>query len=174
MSRSGYSEDCEHIDLYRANVDRAIAGKRGQAFLREMAAAMDAMPEKVLIAGQLINADGQCCAIGTVCQIRNLDVSKIDYDDPDDVAKAVGISRALAAEIEFENDDDFRYDELTNERRWERMRKWITENLRPEIDRPAGFDNARNHEGLSRGTGREHNNFRAMGPTPSPRQQDAR
>ena len=40
MSRSGYKE-CEQgaLNLYRANVDRTIAGKRGQTFLREMAAA---------------------------------------------------------------------------------------------------------------------------------------
>jgi hypothetical protein len=33
MSRSGYSEDYEHMELYRANVDRTLAGKKGQAFL---------------------------------------------------------------------------------------------------------------------------------------------
>lgn len=30
MSRSGYSDDCEYLDLYQANVDRALTGKRGQ------------------------------------------------------------------------------------------------------------------------------------------------
>jgi hypothetical protein len=28
MSRSGYSEDCAHLGLWRANVDRAIAAKQ--------------------------------------------------------------------------------------------------------------------------------------------------
>jgi hypothetical protein len=46
MSRSGYSEECEQgaLNFYRANVDRTIAGKRGQTFLREMAAALAEMP----------------------------------------------------------------------------------------------------------------------------------
>ena len=128
MSRSGYSDDCEYLELYRATVDRTIAGKRGQAFLREMATAMDAMPEKKLIADELINAEGACCAIGTVCKARNIDVSKVDYYDPDEVGKLVGISRSLAAEIEYINDDDFRYGE-SPEHRWERIRKWIDKNL---------------------------------------------
>lgn len=130
MSRSGYSEECEFLELYRANVDRAIRGKRGQAFLREMAAAMDAMPEKILIAEELINADGQCCAIGTVCKARGLDVSKVYDDDPGSVAKAVGISQAMAAEIAFENDDElYNYNESSPESRWIRMREWIDTNL---------------------------------------------
>lgn len=54
MSRSGYVDDCENLELYRATVERSIKGKRGQAFLRELAAAMDAMPEKVLIAEELV------------------------------------------------------------------------------------------------------------------------
>ena len=33
MSRSQYSCDCEHLELYRASVDRALHGKRGQAFV---------------------------------------------------------------------------------------------------------------------------------------------
>ncbi len=37
MSRSGYQDDCEGLNLYRGTVRRAIRGKRGQAFLRELA-----------------------------------------------------------------------------------------------------------------------------------------
>ena len=37
MSRSGYSDDCETMGLWRGAVERAIYGKRGQTFLREMA-----------------------------------------------------------------------------------------------------------------------------------------
>lgn len=43
MSRSGYSDDCDHIELWRAAVDAAVSGKRGQAFLRELLGALDAM-----------------------------------------------------------------------------------------------------------------------------------
>ena len=126
MSRSGYSDDCEFLDLYRANVDRAIAGKRGQAFLREMAAALDAMPVKRLIGDQLVDSSGEVCGIGAVCEARGVDVSGIDYYSPSDVARAVGIATALAAEIEWINDGC----NETPEQRWTRVRKWVADNLR--------------------------------------------
>lgn len=128
MSRSGYSEDCENIELYRAAVDRALHGKRGQSFLRELAASLDAMPVKSLIAGELVNENGACCAIGAVCKTRSLDVSRIDYEDPDSVAKAIGVARSMAAEIAYMNDE---YGPLAEapEKRWERIRKWVSDNL---------------------------------------------
>lgn len=128
MSRSGYSDECENLELYRASVDRALHGKRGQAFLRELAAAMDAMPEKVLIAGELVSEKGECCTIGVVCKARQLDVSRVDYYDPDSVAKAIGVARSMAAEIEHMNDEWGTASELPNER-WNRMRKWVSDNL---------------------------------------------
>ena len=78
MSRSGYSEECEQgaLNFYRANVDRTIAGKRGQTFLREMAAALDAMPVKELIAGEVVRDEAHVCAIGAVAVARKADVSK--------------------------------------------------------------------------------------------------
>ena len=69
MSRSGYSDDWDIGDnsgwLYRGAVERAIKGKRGQAFLKEMLAAMDALPEPKLIAEEL-EQEGAVCAIGSV------------------------------------------------------------------------------------------------------------
>lgn len=133
MSRSQYVEANElggKLNLYRANVARTIKSKKGQAFLREMAAAMDAMPAKRLIEGELITKDGEVCAIGSVCKARGLDVSGIDPGDPASVAACVGISHILAAEIEFENDDDFYWDSKeTPVSRWVRMRKWIDSKL---------------------------------------------
>lgn len=128
MSRSGYSDDCENLELYRAAVDRALRGKRGQAFLRELAAAMDAMPEKVLIAHELVNEKGECCTIGVVCKSRALDVANIHEYEPDEVAKAVGIARSMAAEVAFMNDEWASPRELPSER-WKRMRKWVADNL---------------------------------------------
>ena len=130
MSRSGYTDDLDPLALgrYRAQVASAIRGKRGQAFLRELADAMDAMPEKVLIANELIDAEGDCCAIGVVCKARGLDVSGIDYEEPDDVGNLVGIARQLAAEIEFENDEGSWAIE-SPARRWRRMREWVESQL---------------------------------------------
>ena len=128
MSRSGYSEDCEGLNLWRGAVRSAINGKRGQAFLKELAAAMDAMPKKELIREELINYEsGACCTIGVVCKSRGIQTDKIDAHDPTSVGKAVGIAMAMAAEIEYLNDE---YGEhQTPQERWVRMRKWVGENL---------------------------------------------
>ena len=60
MSRSGYSEDCDGWALvrWRGAVKSAIRGQRGQAFLRELLAALDAIPDKRLIAEELVDAQG--------------------------------------------------------------------------------------------------------------------
>ena len=126
MSRSNYSEDCEYLDLYRGAVDKAIKGKRGQVFLQELADEMDRMSEKVLIAGKLIDESGQCCTIGVICKSRGIDVGPINYEDLYQVSDAVGIARSMAAEIAFENDDEYgmHLNESPTER-WMRMRVWV-------------------------------------------------
>lgn len=118
------------LNLYRATVKRSIRGKRGQAFLRELRDAMDAMPEKILIAEELIDGEGDCCAIGVVCKSRGLDVSATDPHCPDSVAGLVGVARCLAAEIEYENDEcgPWRGGETPAER-WTRMRKWVDDQI---------------------------------------------
>jgi len=128
MSRSGYSDDCENLELYRSAVDRALRGKRGQSFLLELAASLDAMPEKALIAGELVSGNGACCAIGAVCKSRGLDVSHVDYEDPDSVARAIGVARSMAAEIEYINDERGERNE-TPEQRWYRVRKWTSDKI---------------------------------------------
>lgn len=142
MSRSGYSDDCDDDTLalgrYRGQVASAIRGKRGQAFLRELADAMDAMPAKVLIAERLVDKYGRCCAIGVVCQARGISVEGVDYSAPDEVGKLVGIASQMAAEIEYENDEwggnfGMTWSQETPQQRWIRMRKWVTDNLVKEV-----------------------------------------
>ena len=131
MNRSGYTDDCDDDPLehgrWRAQVASAIRGKRGQAFLRELAAAMDAMPVKELIEGELIDADGACCTLGVVCQSRGLDVTGWDVEDANRIARELGIAEQLVREIENENDDDGweKYYADTPEQRWQRMRAWV-------------------------------------------------
>lgn len=122
MSRSSYSYDCEYLDLYRANVVRALTGKRGQVFLQELAAVLDAMPEKRLIADALIDDEG-VCAIGAVCKARGLDVSQIDDEDSAVVGRLVNIADCMAAEIAFINDEERGF--ITPEQRWDHVRKWV-------------------------------------------------
>lgn len=138
MSRHGYIDECDSPEdqrryaMWRGQVKSAFRGKRGQAFLRELAAAMDAMPVKELIAGELIDAEGDCCTIGVVCKARGLDVSKIDYEEPEQVGGLVGIAKQMAAEIEWENDEGGYHE--TPEERWQRMRRWVDRRIKPTTE----------------------------------------
>ena len=133
MSRSGYTDDCDGWDLvrWRGAVKSAIRGKRGQGFLRELATAMDAMPEKSLIAEEL-EKEGEVCALGSLGKARGMDMSKIDPEDRDDVAKAFGIPLTLACEIMYMNDDGPWIE--TPEQRWVRIRGWVQEQIKEKPD----------------------------------------
>lgn len=129
MSRSGYNDGCDQWSLimWRGAVASAIRGKRGQAFLKEMLAALDALPEKKLIAHKLSN-DGEVCAIGAVGTARGLDMSSMDSENADTVSAVFGISRAFACEIAWENDEIWCLE--TPERRFVRMRAWVERNIK--------------------------------------------
>jgi hypothetical protein len=140
MSRSGYNEDCDsnYLYLYRGMIERTIKGKRSQAFLKELANVLDAMPDKKLIAHELISEAGEVCAIGAVCKARGIDVQDVDVDDRDAVGNLVDISGSLAAEIEYMNDEAAYRSTETPEERWVRIREWVASNLTPSYDGEKG------------------------------------
>jgi hypothetical protein len=130
MSRSGYSEDLENWSLirWRGQVMSAIRGKRGQAFLRELVEALEAMPEKALIKNELQEANGQVCALGALGVKRGVDMALLDPEDAEGVASAFNIAPQLAQEVIFENDEQL-YN-ATPERRWEWMHSWAKGHLK--------------------------------------------
>lgn len=131
MSRSGYSDglDSGALNLWRANVWRTISGKRGQAFMRELLAALDALPQKRLQAGILVE-EGECCAMGAVAIARKCDVSAIDESEPEEVASAFGISSMLAQEIAYINDEFGSWNgKETPEERFIRVRAWVVKQI---------------------------------------------
>lgn len=141
MSRSGYSDDCDdqwgHI-MWRGRVASAMRGKRGQAFLREMLAALDALPEKKLITNALEN-EGAVCAIGAVGRTRGVDMREIDPEDSALVASTFGIAECMAQEIVYMNDEAFDgYWCKTPEERFEKMRAWVVSMIREADATPAG------------------------------------
>jgi hypothetical protein len=133
MNRSGYSDDVDgpEVHLWRGSVARAIRGKRGQAFLRELLDVLNAMPEKRLIADDL-ERDGEVCAIGSVGVKRGIDLTKLDPEEPEPIAKAFGIACALVQELEYINDEQcgWHSPRETPEQRHERVREWCAQNLR--------------------------------------------
>lgn len=165
MSRSGYSDDYGDDDptalgRWRGAVNSAIRGKRGQQTLREILAALDAMPVKALVAESLATKDGEFCTLGVLGAQRGIQLEKLDPEDPEAVAEAFGIAPAMVREIVYENDeaiDD--YDWITveicgpvrpywpeygrhtkelrvaapnvAERRWRYMRNWVAKHITP-------------------------------------------
>lgn len=131
MSRSGYVDDCEDnwsLIRWRGAVASAVRGRRGQAFLRELLAALDAIPTESLIAGDWHDLRG-VCALGAVAHRRGVDLSGIDPGGtrvPRAVADALGIPESLAAEVMYKNDESAGYwYQETPEHRWARVRSWV-------------------------------------------------
>lgn len=156
MSRSGYSDDCDNLGLWRGAVASSIKGKRGQAFLKEALARLDAMPVKELVSGEL-EADGQFCTLGVVGAGRGLDLSKIDTYDHEALSGLFDIAGPLAQEIMYMNDEAVSEgkwveveifgpirpyeqrrtsirvpDPVAARRRWQYMRDWIDSNIAAE------------------------------------------
>jgi hypothetical protein len=129
MSRSGYTDDCENIAMWRGAVRSATFGKRGQKLLRELLASLDEMPVKELIAEEL-EADGAHCALGVVGKYRGIALADIDPDEYDRVASAFDIAPALAREVVYQNDEGGRWDE-TPAARWLRVRRWVESQIVP-------------------------------------------
>lgn len=156
MSRHYEGDDCDpdeqrRVNLWRANLAREIKGKRGQAFLRELLAALEALPEKRLVSNALA-AKGTVCALGSLALKRRTDagessdvviddLSKVivdhehedwDGDEMSDWAEAVlACPSHLAWYIPYENDTGPRtrvgkeVHEETDEHRYERMVRWV-------------------------------------------------
>lgn len=158
MSRSGYTDDFGDDDplalgRWRGAVNSAMRGKRGQQTLREILAALDAMPVKALAAESLVTEEGEFCTLGVLGAQRGIDLDKLDPEDPEAVAEAFGIAPALVREIVYLNDeyiDEYEWVEVegppnrfygrykpsarvhvkdAGERRWKYMRDWVASHI---------------------------------------------
>lgn len=148
MSRHGYTDDCDDNwanICWRGQVASAIRGKRGQAFLNELEAALLALPVKRLCRGVLSTGD-DVCALGAVAAQREIKkgansldeaMQKIKQEDPsaldaEDTAADMDIATQLAQEIMFIN-DEWGYHGLSPEERYAIVLEWV----RKQIKEPA-------------------------------------
>jgi hypothetical protein len=126
-------------ELWHANLRRTMQGKRGQAFLRELLGALDALPQKRLIQGAM-QQGGEVCALGAVGLKRSMEMNGVDCHDHDAIADAFGISSMLAQEIAYWNDqgmegcllgltDGGGWKENTPEDRFAFVRAWVVARL---------------------------------------------
>ncbi len=163
MSRSGYTDDCDDnlaAGRWRAAVKSATQGKRGQALLRELLAALDAMPDKRLYSGSFTQADGAFCTLGVLGAQRGTKMDDLGDDedgcDTHLVGQRFGIAPAMAAEIMHLNDEGVvdewkhvsmeicgpmrRWEHHNREvrvnnpdhpqERWQKMRDWVARQLK--------------------------------------------
>ena len=147
MSRSGYTEDCDDqwaMIRWRGAVASAVRGKKGQAFFKELVAALDAMPQKRLVQ-EVLEASGEVCALGALGKARGIDMTKVDPEDYYSVAGVFDINEKLVQETVYYNDEVWYWatdekghmikDEAGNwvktspEQRWEKMRAWVVSNI---------------------------------------------
>lgn len=128
MSRSGYSDDCEYLAVWRGQVASAIRGKRGQAFLRDLLKALDAMPVKELVAGDLEDESGCVCALGALGRHRGIDLETLDTYDYVGLGSTFNIARQLAQEVMYENDEGF-WRRGDAGARWKHMRDWVAKQI---------------------------------------------
>lgn len=136
MSRHGYNEgdggsDGHELSFgrWRAQVASATRGKRGQAFFVALVQALDALPEKSLVKGELQTSEGAVCALGALARHKGIDVSSLDTEDHASLGVTFNIASQLAQETMFENDEARGPGGATGEIRWQRVRDWAVRQL---------------------------------------------
>lgn len=133
--------------LWEANLERSLKGRKGQATLRGLEAALLALPEKRLIADDTISPDGSVCAIAALAQYRgyqgNMTLpAQPDWDNEDypdspywdefehqeavedamvKIATDLGVPPMVAKAIIYENDDAY---VRTPEDRYRKVLHW--------------------------------------------------
>ena len=155
MSRTDYAEEEDFPGqwaLQEKNLERLLAGKRGQAVLRDLEAALLAIPEKRLIADHGVK-DGEVCTVAALAVhkqvtqgqsrelvLRQLEAEEREYLGEDyeysewgddqytqDLGVSVGVPKSLAWRLVALNDLD--YDGCTPEQRYEKVLAWTRRNL---------------------------------------------
>lgn len=137
MSRFWDDESDDPLDWgrYEAAKLSTLRGRRGQAFLRELVAALDALPQPELSEGALGDRRTGCvCALGAVALAQGDSFDDLAKDNgnwgPDEAAEWYSISPTLANEIISAN-DDWRDGNTVDVRRsrWRHVRSWAVSHL---------------------------------------------
>jgi len=115
--RIEYSEDEDYpgqFALWQGNCQRSLKGKAGQAALRELEAALLALPDKRLIAHKMIDHEGDVCAIGALAKHKGRDLlsepnvyedGEFDGDgEMEEIGMELGMPRLVAWKVVELND----------------------------------------------------------------------
>lgn len=132
MGRHGLSEDCDDnwsFIKWRGQVASATKGARGQRLFRDLKAALEAMPEKRLVAKELEAEDGSVCTLGALGKARGMRMTEVDPYDTETIAGMFDVAPQLVSEIEWMN-DEFGY--KSPEDRYEQMLAWVSSQIKPD------------------------------------------
>lgn len=127
MSRHGYTDECENVAMWRGIIASASRGKRGQAFFRSLVEALDAMPTKELVEGELQTDEGAVCALGCLGKHRGIDIDSVDTEDWHSLGDLFDIAPQLAQEVMYVNDSQYRIADPTG--RWKIVRDWAARQI---------------------------------------------
>lgn len=141
MIRIRYSEDEDfpgQFGLWQANCVRSLQSKKGQAALRELESALLALPDKRLIEGEMIDADGEVCPIGALAKYKGRDLlaephigaqDEFDGDgEMEEIGVELGMPRLVAWKVVFKNDIDL--EGVTPESRYAIVLAWVQRQLK--------------------------------------------
>jgi hypothetical protein len=153
MSRIEYGEADDTASFLRccafsANTERHLNGKKGQAALKELEAALLALPEKRLESSRFVVVDGEksegsVCALGALALKRLMDtglsrkeaMKKLDESGPrethgwegvQETAKFLNVKDNFAWEVIEQNDE---CGGPTCEERYERVLEWVQKRI---------------------------------------------
>lgn len=70
--------------------------------------------------------------MGAIGRARGVDMTKLDPECPEQVAKTFSIATAMTKEIVYENDEGGPYMGESDEQRFRRMRAWIVKQIHLE------------------------------------------
>lgn len=141
MSRSWDGESDDPLDWgrYYAALKSSLEGRRGQQLLRDLVAALDALPVPELVDGYLVDPETGCnCALGAVGLHRGIPPEQLLAEqesedlDPSALAEMFDISVTLANEVVDLNDNylgGVPDSPHTRQGRWQMMRDWAEKRL---------------------------------------------
>lgn len=156
--RIGYSDDEDfpgQFELWQANCQRSLNGKKGQAALKELEVALLALRDKRLIADKLQDANGDVCALGALARYKGQLIATAEAEDGaedeweendmdaemEEFGVSLGMPRLVAWKVVSKNDIEIRgtYDyskeprgtfvPVTPEQRYERLLAWVQQKI---------------------------------------------
>lgn len=135
MSRIGYAEDETfpgQFSLWQANCGRSLQSQKGQGSLRELEAALLALPTKRLVANEFDNGT-DVCAIGALARFKGLKPEGDTEYEMEEVGVQCGMPRLVAWKVVEVNDFSDLYSfsgpKLTPERRYDLVLDWVRRQL---------------------------------------------